>query len=68
MIKNLPASAGGERDADSILKSERSPGGGHGDPLQYSCLENPMERGVWRVTVQRIAESGMTKVTQHSAM
>ena len=68
MIKNLPASAGGERDADSILKSERSPGGGHGDRLQYSCLENPMERGVWWVTVQRIAESDMTKVTQHSAM
>ena len=68
VIKNLPASAAGERDAGSTLKSERSPGGGHGDPLQYSCLENPMERGVWRVTVQKIAESGMTKVAQHSAM
>ena len=42
MVKNLPASAGDMRDADSIPGSRRSPGGGHDNPLQYSCLENPM--------------------------
>ena len=42
MVKNLPASAGGIREAGSIPGSGRSPGGGHGSPLQYSCLENPM--------------------------
>ena len=45
MVKTLPASAGGVRDAGSIPGSGRSPGGGHGNPLQYSCLENPMDRG-----------------------
>ena len=44
MVKNLPANAGDIRDADSILGLGRSPGGGHGDPLQYSCLENPMDK------------------------
>ena len=43
MVKNLPANAGDIRDADSILGLGRSPGGGHGDPHQYSCLENPMD-------------------------
>ena len=42
---------------DSILGSRRSPGGGHGNPLQYSCLENPMDRGAWQATVQRVAKS-----------
>ena len=45
MVKNLPANAGELRDAGSILGLGRSPGGGNGNPLQYSCLENPMERG-----------------------
>ena len=44
MIKNLPANAGDLRDAGLIPGSRRSPGGGHGNPLQYSCLENPMDR------------------------
>ena len=44
MVKNLPANAGGLRDADLIPGWERSPGGGNGDPLQYSCLENPLDR------------------------
>ena len=44
-VKNPPASAGGIRDAGSVPGSGRSPGGGHGNPLQYSCLENPMDRG-----------------------
>ena len=45
------------RDAGSILGSERSPGGGHGNPLQYSCLENPMDREAWRATVPGVAQS-----------
>ena len=44
MVKNLPANAGDIRDAGSTPGSGRSPGGGHGNPLQYSCLENPMDR------------------------
>ena len=45
MVKNLSANTGDIRDAVSILGLGRSPGGGHGNPLQYSCLENPMDRG-----------------------
>ena len=51
-VKNLPAKAGDIRDMGSIPGSGRSPGGGHGNPLQYSCLENPMDRGAWWATVQ----------------
>ena len=47
MAKNLPASAGDIRDAGSIPGWGRSPGGGNGNPLQYSCLENPMDGGAW---------------------
>ena len=47
MAKNMPASAGDVRDAGSIPGSGRSPGGGHGNPLQYSGLENPTDRGAW---------------------
>ena len=47
MVKNLPANAGDIRHAGSIPVSGRSPGGGHGNLLQYSCLENPMDRGAW---------------------
>ena len=57
MVKNLPETAG---HAGSIPGSGRSPGGGNGNPLQYSCLENPMARGAWRATVHGIAESDMT--------
>ena len=46
--KTLTASEGDVRDAGSIPGSERSPGGGHGNPLLYSCLENPTDRGAWR--------------------
>ena len=48
VVKNPPAKAGDIRDAGLIPGSGRSPGGGKGNPLQYSCLENPMERGTWR--------------------
>ena len=55
--KNLPASAGDGRDASLIPGSGRSPGGGHGCPLWYSCLENPMDRGAWWATVHRVTKS-----------
>ena len=60
MVKNLLANAEDirdERDTGSIPGSERSTGGGHGNPLQYSCLEKPMNRGAWRATVHRVAKS-----------
>jgi len=47
---------------------ERSPGGGHGNSLQYSSLENPMDRGAWQASVQRIAESDMAEATEHVLM
>ena len=56
VVNNQPVNAGDLRDSASIPGSGRSPGGGHGNPLQYSCLENPMDRGVWWATVHRIAE------------
>ena len=59
MVKNLPASAGDLRDETSIPMSGRSPGGGHGNPLQYSCLENPMDRGAWGATVHGVAKSSI---------
>ena len=49
MAKNPPANAGDIRDESSIPGLGRSPAGGHGNPLQFSCLENPMDRGAWRV-------------------
>ena len=55
--KNLPANAEDIRDPGSIPGSGRSPGGGHGNPLQYSCLENPMERGAWQAVIHGVAES-----------
>ena len=58
MVKNLPANAG---DSGSVPGSGRSPGEGNGNPLQYSCLGNPMDRGAWRVTVHEgRKESDMT--------
>ena len=57
MAKNLPANARDIRDVGSIPGSGRSPGGGHSNPLHYSCLENRMDREAWRVTVHRVAQS-----------
>ena len=59
MVKNPPANAGDMRDAGSIPGLGKFPGGGHGNPLQYSCLENPMDRGAW----QGGTESDTTEVT-----
>ena len=63
VVKNLPASAGAVRDLGSVPALGRTPGRGPGNPLQYSCLENPVDRGAWRVTVHRITESNITKAT-----
>jgi len=57
--KEPSGGAGDIRDEGSIPGSKRSPGGGHGNSLQYSCLENPMDRGAWQVTVHRVARSQM---------
>ena len=61
MVKNLAASAGDTGDVGLIPGSGISPGEGNGTPLQYSCLENPMDRGAWRATVHSVAESDMTE-------
>ena len=65
MVKNLPANAGDIRDAGSVPESGRSPGGGHDNSLQYSCLENPTESGTWQATVHRVSELDTTKGTYH---
>ena len=57
VVENLPSSAGHLRDADSVPGSGRSPGGEHGTLLQYSCLENPVDRGAWRAIVHRVTKS-----------
>ena len=63
VVKNLPANAGDVRDVVSISGLGRSPGEGNGNPLQYSCLENPMDRGACWVTVQGVTELDTTEVT-----
>ena len=57
VVQNLPASLGDIRDRGWIPESGRSPGGGHGNPHQYSCLENPTDRGAWWAKVHRVAKS-----------
>ena len=57
VVKKLPANAGDIRDGGSILELGRSPRGGLGNPLQYGCLENPLDRRAWWATVQRVAKS-----------
>ena len=57
VLKNLPAKAGDARDVGLIPGSGRSPGGGHDNLLQYSCLGNPMDRGAWGATVYRVSKS-----------
>ena len=65
VVKNLPANAEDIRDVGSIPGSERSPGGRYRNPLWYSCLGNPMDRGAWWATVHRIANS-QTRLKQLS--
>ena len=57
VVKNLPANAGDIRDAGSVPGSERSSGGGHGNPLHRSCLENPRDREAWHAAVPGVAKS-----------
>ena len=64
-MKNLPANAGDTRDMGSIPGSGRSPGEGNGNLLQYSCLENPMDRGAWWATVHGVAKS-WTQLSEHT--
>ena len=65
MVKNPPVNAGDIRDTGSIPGLGKSPGGEHGNPLQYSCLENPMDRGTWWATVHGVAKS-QTRLKQLS--
>ena len=65
MVKNLPANAGDAGDAGSIPESGSSSGGGHSNPLQYSCLEKPLDRGAWGTVVQRVAKS-QTRLSMHT--
>ena len=58
VVKNLPANTGEVKDAGSMPGLGRPPGGGHGNPLQYSCLENPMDQGAWQTTVHGVARVG----------
>ena len=61
VVKNPPANVGVTRDLSYTPGSGRSPGDGNGNPLQYSCLENPMDREAWRATFQKVRELDMTE-------
>jgi len=65
VVKNSPAKAGVTGDLVSISGSRRTPGGGHGNTLQYSCLENPIDRGAWWATVLRVTKS-QTQQSMHA--
>ena len=69
-IKDLPASSRDIRDTSSVPGLGRSLGGGHGNPLQRACLENPMDRGAWRATVHRVAQSQtwLKQLSMHAVM
>ena len=66
MVKNSPANAGDIRDVSLIPGTGISPEGGHDNPLQYSCLENPMDSGAWWATIHGVVESDMTEATEHT--
>ena len=63
VVNNLPANAGDARDPGSMSRFGRSPGGGNGNPLQYFCLENPMDREAWQAIIHGVTESDKTKET-----
>ena len=62
VVKSLLVNAGDVRDMGSMPGLGRSPGGGHGNPLQYSCLENPMDRGAWQASVHRVIAQNQTQL------
>ena len=66
VVKNPPAKTGNTRDEGSIPGSGRCPGVGNGNPLQYSCLENPIDRGAWRATVQGIRKTQIRLTNTHT--
>ena len=66
MVKNLPTNAGDIRDVGLIPGSGGFPGGGNGNPVQYSCLENSMDRGAWYATIHGVTELDVTEATQHA--
>ena len=66
VVRNQPTNAGDIRDTGSIHGSRRVPGGGNGNPLQYSCLENPMGREAWRAIVHGITELDTTEMNGHA--
>ena len=63
VVKNLSSNAGDARDTGWILGLGRPPGEGHGNPLQYASLENPLDRGAWWATVHTVAGSDVTEAT-----
>ena len=67
VVKNLPANVGNTKDVGLILWSGRSPRGGHGNPLQYSCLENPMYRGGWQAIAHGVAKN-QTHLNTHTTV
>ena len=67
MVKNPPANAGDVRDMGLIPGLGRFTGEGHGNPLQYSCLENSMDRGAWWAMVHGVTKSGTTEATQQTS-
>ena len=66
VVKNLPANVRGARDVGLITGWGRSPGEGNGNPLQYSCLENPMDRGAWRATAHGVTKESDTTERAHA--
>ena len=68
VVKNLPAKVGDMGDTGSIPGSEISPGEGHGSPLQFSCLENPMDREAWWATIHGVTRVGHNLATEHACM
>ena len=65
-VKNPPANGGGARDSGLIPGSGRPPGKGNGNPLQYSCLGDPMDRGAWQATVQTVEKQLVSQQEQYS--
>ena len=64
VVKNMPANAEDVRDAGSVPGLGGSPGGGHGNPFQYHCLDKPLDRGAWWATVHRVTGSDTTEATE----